>query len=180
MVWTGVATVSPASANDVSYQVMEFDQLDGWASDDHAAALKTFLNTCRDMKDIDWRAVCKFAESNPEPRQFFELFFRPVLIEDGQDPLFTGYFEPELDGDLYRSARYRYPVYKMPSEALQQNPWLTRRQILDGDVMSGRGLEIANCPMVNSSVSGIGAQMGIRIDPSGLSWSDGVSTAPIR
>lgn len=143
MVWTGVATVSPASANDVSYQVMEFDQLDGWASDDHAAALKTFLNTCRDMKDIDWRAVCKFAESNPEPRQFFELFFRPVLIEDGQDPLFTGYFEPELDGDLYRSARYRYPVYKMPSEALQQNPWLTRRQILDGDVMSGRGLEIA-------------------------------------
>lgn len=135
--------VASASANDVSFQVMEFDQLDGWENDDHAAALRTFLNTCQDMKELDWTAVCKFAQTNPEPRQFFELFFRPVLIDDGQDALFTGYFEPELDGDQYRSARYRYPVYKMPGEALAQSPWLTRREILDGDVMSGRGLEIA-------------------------------------
>lgn len=135
--------MTPASATDVSYKVMEFDQLNGWAEDDHAAALKTFLNTCRDLDDLDWTAVCKFAQTNPEPRQFFELFFRPVLIEDGQDALFTGYFEPELDGDLYRSERFRYPIYKMPNEALAQNPWLTRREILDGDVMAGRGLEIA-------------------------------------
>ncbi len=143
LVWTGVATVTPASASDVSYKVMEFDQLVGWADDDHAAALRTFLNTCRDLDDLDWTAVCRFAQTNPEPRQFFELFFRPVLIDDGQDALFTGYFEPELDGDLYRSERFRYPIYKMPNEALAQSPWLTRREILDGDVMAGRGLEIA-------------------------------------
>lgn len=143
LAWTGVATVTPASASDVSYKVMEFNDLDGWADDDHAAALKTFLNTCGDMDDLDWAAVCKFAQTNPEPRQFFELFFRPVLIDDGQDALFTGYFEPELDGDLYRSERFRYPIYKMPNEALAQSPWLTRREILDGDVMAGRGLEIA-------------------------------------
>ncbi|WP_152466955.1 murein transglycosylase A [Sulfitobacter sp. THAF37] len=122
---------------------MSFDQLDGWENDDHAAALETFLNTCRDMDEIDWSAVCRFAQTDPDPRQFFELFFRPVLIEDGQDALFTGYFEPELDGDLYRSDRFRYPVYRMPDEALAQNPWLTRREILDGEVLSGRGLEIA-------------------------------------
>ncbi|KIN78897.1 membrane-bound lytic murein transglycosylase A [Sulfitobacter mediterraneus] len=139
----GIAEVSPANASDVTYQVLSFDQLDGWAKDDHEKALKVFLNTCRDMKDPDWRALCQFAEADPEPRQFFELFFRPVLIEDGQDALFTGYFEPELDGDLYRSARYRYPVYKMPPEALRSNPWLTRREILSSDVMAGRGLEIA-------------------------------------
>ncbi|QFT58274.1 Membrane-bound lytic murein transglycosylase A precursor [Sulfitobacter sp. THAF37] len=141
--WAGVATVTPVSANDVSYTVMSFDQLDGWENDDHAAALETFLNTCRDMDEIDWSAVCRFAQTDPDPRQFFELFFRPVLIEDGQDALFTGYFEPELDGDLYRSDRFRYPVYRMPDEALAQNPWLTRREILDGEVLSGRGLEIA-------------------------------------
>ncbi len=139
----GIAEVNPANASDVTYQVLSFDQLDGWAKDDHETALKVFLNTCRDMKDPDWRALCQFAEADPEPRQFFELFFRPVLIEDGQDALFTGYFEPELDGDLYRSARYRYPVYKMPPEALRSNPWLTRREILSSDVMAGRGLEIA-------------------------------------
>ncbi|MGJ5617720.1 murein transglycosylase A [Sulfitobacter sp. MF3-043] len=134
---------SPASASDVRYQVLEFDQLDGWAQDDHAQALKVFLNTCRDMKDPDWRALCKFAEADPDPRQFFELFFRPVLIDDGNDAMFTGYFEPELDGDLYQSARFRYPIYAMPPEALKSNPWFTRRQILGTDIMKGRGLEIA-------------------------------------
>lgn len=135
--------MTPANATDVSYDVISFEQLDGWEQDDHAAALKVFLNTCRDMKDTDWRALCQFAEADPEPRQFFELFFRPVVIDDGQEALFTGYFEPELDGDRYRSARYRFPVYKMPPEAMQSNPWLTRREILSSDVMTGRGLEIA-------------------------------------
>jgi membrane-bound lytic murein transglycosylase A len=135
--------MTPASATDVSYEVLEFDQLDGWAEDDHADALKVFLNTCLDMKDPDWTALCNYAKAQPEPRQFFELFFRPVLVDDGQEALFTGYFEPELDGDRYRSERYRYPVYKMPNEALESNPWLTRRDILEGDVMAGRGLEIA-------------------------------------
>ncbi|WP_081780991.1 murein transglycosylase A [Sulfitobacter noctilucae] len=122
---------------------MDFDQLDGWAEDDHAAALKVFLNTCKDMPNPDWRAVCKYANTDPEPRQFFELFFRPVLIDDGQDALFTGYFEPELDGDTRPSNRYRYPVYRMPAEARASNPWLTRREILGSGVMAGRGLEIA-------------------------------------
>jgi len=135
--------MTPANATDVSYDVIRFEPLDGWEQDDHAAALKVFLNTCRDMKDADWRALCQFAEADPEPRQFFELFFRPVVIDDGQEALFTGYFEPELDGDRYRSARYRFPVYKMPPEAMQSNPWLTRREILSSDVMTGRGLEIA-------------------------------------
>ena len=139
----GIAEVSPANASDVTFKVLSFEQLDGWEKDDHAKALKVFLNTCRDMKDADWRALCQFAKAEPEARQFFELFFRPVLIEDGQDPLFTGYFEPELDGDIYRSSRYRYPVYKMPPEALRSNPWLTRREILSGTLMAGRGLEIA-------------------------------------
>ena len=133
----------PAKASDVRYEVLSFDQLDGWAEDDHAAALSTFLNTCGDMKDADWRAVCAYARTQPDARQFFELFFRPVVINDGKDALFTGYFEPELEGDLYRSARYAHPVYKMPEEALRNRPWLTRRQILESDVMAGRGLAIA-------------------------------------
>lgn len=139
----GVCAMTPADASDVTYDVLTFDQLDGWAADDHAAALRVFLNTCRDMKDTDWRAICKYAGSDPDARQFFELFFRPVVIDDGKGALFTGYFEPELDGSLTRSSRYRYPVYKMPQEALQNSPWLTRRDILEGDVMTGRGLEIA-------------------------------------
>jgi membrane-bound lytic murein transglycosylase A len=137
------AVMGGQASGDVSYRVLDFDQLDGWADDDHAAALAVFRNTCGDMKDPDWTSLCKFADADPDPKQFFELFFRPVLIEDGEPALFTGYFEPELDGDLYPSARFQYPVYAMPEEAKESNPWLTRRDILDTDVMKNRGLEIA-------------------------------------
>jgi membrane-bound lytic murein transglycosylase A len=143
MFLTGVAVAAPVHASDISYEVMQFDQLDGWADDDHPAALKTFKNTCGDMKGADWIALCAYAKTNPEARQFFELCFRPVMMDDGKDALFTGYFEPELEGDLYRSSRYRYPVYKMPPEALANSPWLTRREILSSGVMDGRGLVIA-------------------------------------
>lgn len=135
-------TAAPAKA-DLRYEILTFNDLDGWTDDDHRAALEVFLNTCMDMQDPDWRTLCTFAKAEPDPRQFFELFFRPVLIDDGQDALFTGYFEPELDGSRSPSARFKYPVYRMPSEAKQQNPWLPRRDILESDVMKGRGLEIA-------------------------------------
>ena len=138
--WGGVMTAAQA---DVQYTIKDFSDLEGWADDDHAAALSTFRNTCRDMNDPDWRALCALAADDPNPRAFFELFFRPVLIEDGNEALFTGYFEPELDGSLRPSSRYRFPVYAMPPEARVNRPWLTRRQILEGDVMQGRGLEIA-------------------------------------
>lgn len=130
-------------ASEVKYDILSFDQLDGWDQDDHAAAFQTFLNTCKDMKDPDWRSICAYAQSGPDPREFFELLFRPVLISDGQEALFTGYFEPELDGSLTPDDRFRYPVYKMPPEARQTRPWLTRREILETGVMDGRGLVIA-------------------------------------
>ncbi|WP_420014130.1 murein transglycosylase A [Tateyamaria sp.] len=134
--------MTSASA-DVRYTVMDYASLDGWDRDDHAAALTVFRNTCQDMNDPDWSSLCALASDDPDPKAFFELFFRPVLIEDGADALFTGYFEPELDGSLRRSSRYRDPVYAMPREARVLRPWLTRREILESGVMSGRGLEIA-------------------------------------
>jgi len=141
--FTFASLVAGPLASEVTYNVLSFDDLDGWAEDDHAAAFATFLNTCQDMKDIDWKSVCAFAKSGPDPRDFFELLFRPVLIEDGQDAMFTGYFEPELDGSLTRTDRYKYPVYKMPSEARQNRPWLPRRDILESGVMNNRNLVIA-------------------------------------
>ena len=139
----GMAT-SDAQA-ETTYSILSFDDLDGWAADDHSAALSVFLNTCMDLDDPDWQSLCALAQNEkPEnARAFFELFFRPVLIEDGDDMLFTGYFEPELNGSRYPTARFRYPLYKMPSEARSANPWLTRREILTSGVMDNRGLEIA-------------------------------------
>jgi len=139
----GASLLAGPLASEVKYEILSFDQLDGCAQDDHAAAFQTFLNTCKDMKDPDWKSVCAYAKSRPDPREFFELLFRPVLIDDGQEALFTGYFEPELDGSLTPTARFRFPVYKMPDEARENRPWLTRRDILETRVLDGRGLVIA-------------------------------------
>ncbi len=113
------------------------------AEDDHAAALETFRNTCGILRAPDWRAICRAAKDFPDPKKFFELLFRPVLIEDGEKPLFTGYFEPELDGSLTPTSRYRYPVYRMPPEASRSHTWLSRREIETSGAMEGRGLELA-------------------------------------
>ncbi|OWV63579.1 murein transglycosylase [Mameliella alba] len=134
----------PASAETgPRYDILDFADLQGWAEDDHAAALAAFLETCGDLDDPDWSALCGLARETDDARGFFELLFRPVLIQDEAEMLFTGYFEPELNGAPYRSSTYRYPVYKMPPEARASRPWLTRRQLLTSGVMEGRGLEIA-------------------------------------
>lgn len=136
-------SASAEGETETSYTVLDFDDLEGWAEDDHLAALEVFRNTCGDMNDPDWRALCKLALATNDARGFFELLFRPVVISDGAEPLFTGYFEPELDGAPFRSGRYQYPIYAMPPEARLNRPWLSRRDILTSGVMEGRGLEIA-------------------------------------
>ncbi len=140
-----VLAMTGARADELTYKVMEFDQLESWEADDHVAALDVFKSTCADMKDPDWRSLCAVAHSKkwPDAKAFFELFFRPIMAEDGQDGLFTGYFEPELDGAKRPSARYRFPVYRMPPEARRTSLWHPRSIIEAGGVMEGRGLEIA-------------------------------------
>ncbi|TLP65633.1 murein transglycosylase [Parasedimentitalea maritima] len=141
----GIAMSATGAQSETNYQMLDFSQLDGWDADDHSAALEVFLGTCRDFDDSDWQSLCAVAQQQKpgSARAFFELLFRPILIEDGNEGLFTGYFEPELDGSRYRSARFKYPIYKMPPEARSANQWLSRRDILTSGVMDGRGLEIA-------------------------------------
>jgi membrane-bound lytic murein transglycosylase A len=126
---------------DEPVQLLGFEDLDGWAEDDHAAALAVFRNTCMDLDGADWQALCSVAEAAPDARTFFELFFRPVLIGGDSPALFTGYFEPELQGSRTRTGRYRFPVYRLPPEVSGQ--WLSRAQIEESRILEGRGLEIA-------------------------------------
>ena len=137
-----VMSVTGEAQTEQVATVLTFDQLDGWADDDHTAAFDVFRSTCADLDDPDWKAVCAYATSGPDPKQFFELLFRPVLIEDGKDALFTGYFEPELNGARHPSSRFRYPLYAMPPEARSVPQWYSRRELLEDRKLEGRGLEI--------------------------------------
>lgn len=130
-----------AMAEDRQITLLSFEDLDGWAQDDHGEALDVFRSTCMDFDEADWTTLCELAAEAGDPRAFFELFFTPVLIEDGAEPLFTGYFEPELRAARVPDDTYRYPVYRVPPE-LGELPWLTRREIEESGILAGRGLEI--------------------------------------
>ncbi len=141
LVLCAVSLFSAEAMADVSAEILDFDDLDGWADDDHEAALEVFLNTCPDMDEGEWTRLCAVAQQRPNARSFFELFFRPVIFGGEDEALFTGYFEPELNGSLTRTGRYRYPVYRMPPNVVE--PWYTRREIEEDGLLEGRGLEIA-------------------------------------
>lgn len=134
--------MTPASSDSVSYEVLEWDDLKGWRNDDHSAALAVFKSTCRDMKEPVWASLCAVASDQTNARSFFEVFFKPVLIQDGKPMLFTGYFEPELEGSRRPTRRYRYPLYKKPPEVRNGQLWLSRAEIEITGALEGRGLEI--------------------------------------
>ncbi|MEO8241635.1 MAG: MltA domain-containing protein [bacterium] len=133
-------TTGPATA-----QVFDFEQLTGWAEDDHLAALTAFRATCDLMTKPDWTTVCHIAKTvddNPAAaRAFFELLFKPTLI--GTPPaLFTGYYEPVLEGSPVRTPRFAWPIYRRPPELRDGAVWYDRATI-DSGILRGRGLEIA-------------------------------------
>ncbi len=137
-IWAGTVMAAPA-------QVLDFAELPDWDSDDHLAALQTFLKTCDMLDQADWQPICQVAatmdQNEAAARDFFELLFRPVLL--GHPPaLFTGYYEPVLQGSPVRTARFRYPIYRRPPELRDGVAWYDRATIESG-ILRGRGLEIA-------------------------------------
>ncbi len=129
----------------VTAQVLEFETLDGWQADGHLAALNSFLVTCDKLTEPDWIPICKVAatatKSDASAKAFFEMFFKPVLF--GEPPaLFTGYYEPELNGSNVRTPHFAYPIYARPPELRDGEVYLSRAQIEAG-ALRGRGLEIA-------------------------------------
>ncbi len=129
--------------SDARVRVVEFADLPGWAEDDHDAALSVFIDTCIDLDEPLWRPLCIVAQQQRSGRAFFELFFRPVLIENNVDPLFTAYYEPEILGARYQSDTYRYPLYRKPPELDAGEAFVPRRIIEEDGILQGRGLEIA-------------------------------------
>lgn len=138
----GVAMTTPAADAAPTYEILKFDDLDGWNDDDHAAALSVFQETCSDIKDPEWATLCALATSQPNAKAFFELFFRPVLINGEEQALFTGYFEPELRGSRRRGGPYQYPLHRKPPEVKNGSQWFSRREIEAQGLLEGRGLEL--------------------------------------
>ena len=128
---------------ETHYSRLTFDALTGWADDDHQAALDVFLGSADAIDGAVWRAVAQAAADADNARSFFETYFEPVEISDGQPALLTGYYEPECKGALERSDAYPVPAYGVPPDFRADEPYLTRRQIEEEGRLVGQGLEVA-------------------------------------
>lgn len=133
-----LATPLPPGARAVP---VAFDDLPGWARDDHAAAFATFLVSCRAMAEDApalrpavsalpaLKTVCLSALDLPAPvagapaRAFFEQNFIPYRIEpDTGRGFLTGYFEPVIEGSLTRTETFTAPVLARPDDLVTLQP----------------------------------------------------------
>ena len=120
-----VPAASESRAAPATHLAVDWNELPNWREDDHAAALKAFVQGCAALGSRDaWRRACdaarKIAPGRIGPaRQFFEGHFRPYRVASADNAgsgLITGYYEPLLNGSRRRSDRFRYPLYAVPND----------------------------------------------------------------
>ena len=127
---------NPLKLPDTQYEPIGWAKIDGWADDDHNAALASFLKSCKAILKGDEsrpgqpmfgalfrvceKAVAAKPEKPGEARAFFEQNFRPVRISPlgTPDGFVTGYYEPIVDGTRTRGDGYEHPLYRKPSNLL--------------------------------------------------------------
>jgi len=120
---------------------LAFSDLDGWAGDDHAAALATFRRGAEVLIDhppktrrlgldagalavILARSATLPADPSAErARAFFEAEFTPFeVVPLAGTGFFTGYYEPEVAGSITPSADFGVPFYRPPDELIEIEP----------------------------------------------------------
>jgi membrane-bound lytic murein transglycosylase A len=139
-----------------TFHPVAFSALPGWTADNHAAALAAFKASCKVITARDpakemgghqaygvsqqWRGVCAAASANKrDAKTFFEANFLPFEVHSDGEPvgLFTGYYEPELQGARHRHGKFQTPLYSRPRDLVLVDLGDFRDQF-KGERISGR------------------------------------------
>jgi membrane-bound lytic murein transglycosylase A len=146
----------PIKFPGAQYEPVEWADLDGWASDDHAAAFSTFLASCRvltisrqrpatdptpivaGLKDICVRAFAAIPVDDDGAKKFFEDNFRPLRINRIGDTggFLTGYYEPIIEGSRVPTGQFTAPLYRRPPNLVVAG----RRKL--GDSFPSKGVKV--------------------------------------
>ena len=103
----------------------QWDNIDGFAEDDLAAAWPAWLRSCSTLiNKAQWQATCAAAKVLDRPnKQAIQAYFTQhfnvynATNQDGTESgLITGYYEPVLKGSRNKSAQYAYPLYRQPND----------------------------------------------------------------
>lgn len=115
-----VLLLAQAASAAVSATPPAFGRLEGWAADDHEAAVRSFVAGCRSRTPIarPLAGACRAASAVPAAtgaaRGFFERWFDPVEVSSRG--FLTGYYEPELGGSREPDGRFRTPLLARPAD----------------------------------------------------------------
>jgi membrane-bound lytic murein transglycosylase A len=125
----------PAARIAPDLRPISYDDLVGWAADDHLAAFAAFRRSAAriaitpppdgalGVTGAGLQRVARLALELTAPqtadaaRGFFEANFQPVAIRPVEGAGFlTGYFEPEVHGSLTPDKRFRFPLYRRSAD----------------------------------------------------------------
>ncbi len=132
---------------------LPFEDLAGFGEDDHLAAFRVFLNSCRALAEkekplrkgvaaspallsIARKALHEEIRDTRQARRFFETHFRPARIaaKTAAAGFFTGYYEPIVDGSLTPSREFGAPVLTRPDNLESMTPFFDRAAIEAGAI----------------------------------------------
>ena len=178
--------VPPASVTTpATLTPIGFDALPGWSADNAWSAVPALLRSCGGLADLpagqplggagdalrlagtsaQWTGLCSAAEQlrpadDAGARAFFERWFQPyaITVNGSSDALFTGYYEPEVQGSRRRGGAYQTPILALPTDLVQASnpaggktvgrssdgqivPYYDRAQIVGG-ALDNRRLEL--------------------------------------
>lgn len=124
----------PLEIDNAQYTPLTWNDIPGWAEDDHLHALKAFRVSCNpitlqtkppaeikalgtSLRDPCLAAKKATVSDAAQARAFFEQHFLPVSISKlGDNAGFvTGYFEPVVNGSRTQTDEYSVPIYRRPS-----------------------------------------------------------------
>src|SRR5476649_1090139 len=119
--------------SNTQFETVAWSEIDGWTTDDTAAAFATYLNSCKVMvrgvpagrersefyaalQSVCRRAVNAHPRDAAAARAFFEANFRPMRIAPlGESSGFlTGYYEPIIEGSRVETDEFKVPIYRTP------------------------------------------------------------------
>jgi membrane-bound lytic murein transglycosylase A len=126
----------PISPPKVELKPVGYEDLKGWGDDRQSEAVQAFARSCDVLakkepeapaekagKAQDWQSACQALKkevlfTDVSARRFFETWFAPYAVRDSGPGLFTGYYEPELNGAWLKGGSFQTPLWQRPDDLI--------------------------------------------------------------